>query len=50
MLKQIKRYGVSNVITLSPKELEWMQLEIGDIIDLDIKFVRRPENVQKKKV
>lgn len=45
MLKRIKKWGSSAVITISPEELELYGLQIGDVIDIsDLVKVKEIKN------
>ncbi len=47
MLKKIKKFGNSAVIVITRNELENYEAEIGDIVNVSIKFIRTPKDERK---
>ena len=44
MNKQIKKYGSSNIILLSPEELKFYGLKKGDWVKVSIKKIEKEDN------
>ena len=40
MEKEIKKWGHSNIIVLSPEDLRIRKLETGDVVDVQIKKIK----------
>lgn len=41
--KQVKKYGTSNVITILQDEMRHIGIETGDIVEIDVTFLKKGE-------